>query len=54
MKYYVIATKWDETLKAQIKYVAGEFSTYSNAGLFRKAYNDHYKAEAEILTVENA
>lgn len=25
MKYFVIATHWDDTRKAQVKYIAGQF-----------------------------
>jgi hypothetical protein len=49
MKYLVIATKWDDNAKAQLKYVAGEFPTYHLAAMFRDAYNDHYKADAEVI-----
>ena len=31
MKYFVIATHWDDKRKAQVKYIAGEFSSYMNA-----------------------
>lgn len=49
MKHYVIATKWSEDAKAQVKYIAGEFPNYMNASLFCKAYNDHYKANAVVV-----
>nr|DAT47667.1 MAG TPA: hypothetical protein [Caudoviricetes sp.] len=49
MKYFVIATHWDDTRKAQVKYIAGQFDEYMNASLFKKAYNDHYKANAVII-----
>ena len=49
MKYMVIATKWDEELAKQVKYVAGEFDTYMNASLFKQAYNAHYSADAYIV-----
>lgn len=49
MKYFVIATKWDDNRKAQVKYIAGQFDDYVNASLFKKAYNDHYKADAKII-----
>lgn len=49
MKYFVIATKWDDNRKAQVKYIAGQFDDYVNASLFKRAYNDHYKADAKII-----
>lgn len=48
MKYFVIATHWDNNRKAQVKYIAGEFDNYTNAVLFKTAYNEHYKADAKI------
>ena len=44
MKYFVIATHWDDERKAQVKYIAGEFSSYMNANIFKEAYNAHYSA----------
>lgn len=49
MKYFVIATKWDDNRKAQVKYIAGQFDDYVNASLFKRAYNDRYKADAKII-----
>ena len=49
MKYFVIATKWDDKRKAQIKYIAGQFDSYINAKLFKDAYNGHYHADAKIV-----
>ncbi len=49
MKYFVIAIHWDETKQAQVKYIAGEFSNYMNAKIFKDAYNTHYHANAEIV-----
>lgn len=48
MKYFVVATHWDKTRQAQVKYIAGEFNEYINASLFKAAYNEHYKADAVI------
>lgn len=36
MKYFVIATHWDDKRKAPVKYIAGEFDRYMNAVLFRE------------------
>lgn len=48
-KYYVVATKWSDEHKGQIKYVAGEFTEYVMAAIFKDAYNEHYHANAEIV-----
>lgn len=53
MKYFVIATKWDDERKAQVKYIAGEFDSYVNAELFKKAYNTHYSADAKVVEAFN-
>ncbi len=53
MKYFVIATKWDDERKAQVKYIAGEFDSYVNAELFKKAYNTHYSADARVVEAFN-
>ena len=49
MNYLVIAIKWDDSAKAQVKYVAGEFSDWVNASIFKKAYDEHYSTNCEIL-----
>lgn len=49
MKYFVIATKWDEKRQAQVKYIAGQFDCYMNASIFKSAYNQHYSADAVIV-----
>ncbi len=51
MKYFVIARKWDG--EKQATYIAGEFSDWANANLFCKAYNEHYKAGALIVSEED-
>ena len=48
-KYFVIATHWDEEKKAQVKYIAGEFNDFPNANIFKRAYNEHYSADAVIV-----
>ena len=50
MKYFVIATKWDDKAKAQRKYIVGECSQFFNALLLRDAYNNHFHANAQIVT----
>lgn len=49
MKYFVIATHWDDNRKAQVKYIAGEFNNFANANIFKNAYNEYYKADAIIV-----
>lgn len=49
MKYFVIATHWDNEKKAQAKYIAGLFDNYVNASLFKQAYNDRYHADAKVV-----
>ena len=49
MKYFVIATHWDDERKAQVKYIAGQFDSFANANIFKTAYNEHYKADAVIV-----
>ena len=49
MKYFVIATHWDDKKKAQVKYIAGQFEKYVNASLFKQAYNECYHADAKIV-----
>jgi hypothetical protein len=49
MKYFVIAKHWDESKKAAVEYIAGEFNTYMNTSLFRDAYNKYYSTEAYII-----
>ena len=48
-RYFVIATHWDDEKKAPMKFVAGEFTSWINAALFRDAYNEHYKADAHVV-----
>lgn len=49
MKYFVIATHWDNVRKATVKYIAGQFDDYANAAIFKWAYNERYKADAKIV-----
>ena len=48
-RYFVIATHWDDKKKAQVKFVAGEFTNWMNAALFRNAYNEHFNADAYVV-----
>ena len=52
MKYYVIATKWNDEKKKQVKFIAGEFTDYNMAYLFKEAYNDFYHTDAKIYSEE--
>ena len=49
MKYFVIATCWNDEKKAAVKYIAGEFDSYMNASIFRDAYNKYYSTKATIV-----
>ena len=49
MKYFVIATHWDEEKKAQVKYIAGEFNNFANANIFKNAYNEQYPTDAVFV-----
>ena len=48
-KYLVIAIRWNASEKVQEPYVAGEFTDFINATLFRDAYNKYYSANAKIV-----
>lgn len=48
-RFFVVATHWDDLEKAQVKYIAGEFSNYANASIFKAAYNEHYRADAVVV-----
>ena len=49
-KYFVIAKHWDDSKKDITKRIAGEFTKYIDAALFRDAYNAHYSANSYIVT----
>ena len=49
-KYMVIAKKWDEEANDQIEYVAGEFNTFVNANIFKRAYREHTGSEPIIVS----
>lgn len=48
-KYYVVATKWNNVSNEVVKYIAGEFTEYGLARLFKEAYNEHFNSNATIL-----
>lgn len=48
-RYFVVATHWSEEDNAQVKYIAGEFTEYNLARIFKEAYNEHYKADAQVV-----
>lgn len=50
MKYYVVATHWDNDKQTQAKYIAGEFPDYYLAEIFRKAYNKTFSANAKVVS----
>ena len=49
MKYFVIAEKWDEKKGIIVKFIAGEFTEYMMAKLFKDAYNQNYYTDAKIV-----
>ena len=50
MKWYVIATHWDDEKKAQAKYIAGEFPKAHLAYIFKKAYEEEFSAHPFIVS----
>ena len=52
MNYYVIAIRWSDEEKKQVKAIVGTFETYMNASLFKNAYNEHYSANAYIVNIK--
>nr|DAG56051.1 MAG TPA: hypothetical protein [Caudoviricetes sp.] len=53
MKYVVIANRWDSCLNRQIQQVIGQFDSYVNANIFKKAYDDHYSTTSRIIEDAN-
>ena len=52
--YYVIAKKWSDGKKDIVKYIVGVCYRYIDAELLRNAYNEHYHANAYIVSVEKS
>lgn len=51
-KYIVVAKRWSEEDKKQINYIAGEFTTFMNASIFKDAYAKHYSATPHIVEID--
>lgn len=51
-KYVVIVKRFDICRKAQVEEIAGKFSTYRNAKIFKDGYNKEYSANAMIIVIE--
>ena len=49
MKYFVIASRWDEEKECIIKTIVGEFTEYIMASIFKEAYNEHFSADAKVV-----
>ena len=49
MKYFVIATCWNDEKKAAVKCIEGVFDSYMNASIFRDAYDKYYSTNAVIV-----
>ena len=52
MKYFVIAVHWDVKARMCKEYIAGEFDCYSNARIFKDAYNKEYNTQAMVYTFD--
>lgn len=52
MKYFVIATVFDDRAGAQIQKIVGAFDVYHLAHLFADAYNNHYHATATVVSAD--
>jgi len=50
-KYYVIATRWSDETKSQIRTIVGEFDEWMLAKLFCDAYSAEFMTEAHIVEV---
>lgn len=50
MKFYVVAGRWVKQKEEIEIYIAGEFESFMNATIFRKAYNEYYSTNAKIFT----
>lgn len=53
MKLYVIAKKYDEDAQIRVPFVAGEFTSYTCAEIFREAYKKRFETDAVIVSQEN-
>ena len=49
MRYFVIASRWDEEKECIIKTIVGEFTEYIMASIFKEAYNEHFSADAKVV-----
>ena len=47
--FYVVAKHWDEKEGCQKYYVAGEFPKWFLADMFREAYNERFKTDAQVV-----
>ena len=49
MKYFVIATCWNDEKEEAVKCISGEFDSYMDASIFRDAYDKYYSTNAMIV-----
>ena len=49
MKYFVIATCWNDEKEESVKCIVGEFDSYMNASIFRDVYDKYYSTNAKIV-----
>lgn len=50
MKYFVIATVWDDVRRSWVQEIAGSFEHYYLAHLFADAYNQKYEGNAKVIS----
>lgn len=49
-RFFVVAIKWDDFKKEQVKFIAGEFTDFVNAKLFKDAYDKNYSVDSRIIS----
>lgn len=49
MRYFVVATHLNEEREVAEKFIAGVFNDFMCASIFRRAYNEYYKADAVVF-----
>ena len=47
--FYVVAKKWDNKREEIVRYVAGSFTEYCLASLFKRTYNEYYNTNSVIV-----
>lgn len=52
MKYFVIITRWNSEKATKVREIAGAFERFHHAAIFKKAYEEEFKAHAEIVEAD--